>query len=90
MPTDGPDECAFCRQYVPPGTEPAAPRRLGAATAQIDTIRAEVNTVLRELPADAPLFAVTDVVAGLNLLRLATVALDKAAGTIEAAEAVSR
>ncbi|OBK02804.1 hypothetical protein A5637_16230 [Mycolicibacterium fortuitum] len=86
MPTEGADECTFCRQYVPPDAEPAAPRRLGAATAQIYTIRAEVNAVLRELPADAPLFAVTDVVAALNHLRLAAVALDKAADTIEAAE----
>ncbi|MED5813860.1 hypothetical protein VST63_15990 [Mycolicibacterium sp. 050232] len=87
--TEGADECTFCQQYVLPDTEPA-PRRLGAMTAQIDTIRAEVNTVLRGLPADAPLFAVTDVVAGLNLLRLAAVALDKAADTIEAADEVRR
>lgn len=80
VPTGGADTCTFCRSYSAPET-PA--QRLDVAVNRIDLIRADLNSELRNLPVDAPLFAVTDVVIALNHLREAAVALDRSTDALE-------
>lgn len=79
--TDGTDVCRFCTTYIPPET-PA--QRLDVAVNRIDLLRHDVNAVLRELPTDAPLWAVADVVTALGHLRQAAVLLDRANDVLEA------
>ncbi|WP_260760095.1 hypothetical protein [Mycobacterium sp. SMC-4] len=55
--------------------------------ARIDSIRADINAVIRDLPDDVPMFALVDIVNALWNLRNASVLLDKANDTLEAAEA---
>ena len=84
VPTgDGTDTCAFCRDYTPPTT---ASQRLDISVNRVDLLRHDLNELLRELPADAPLMAVVDLVTALGHLRQAAVALDKAADQLEAAD----
>lgn len=88
VPVDNGDVCAFCQSYNAPET---VAQKIDTLVNRIDIVRADGNEVLRELPADAPLFAVTDVVIALNHLRQAAVALDKASDALEAdAQAVKR
>ncbi|WP_217157572.1 hypothetical protein [[Mycobacterium] fortunisiensis] len=70
-------------QELPPLPEPSAPQLLDDATSKIDTLRVEVNTMLRGLPEDSPLMAAVDVVTALGYLKLAVVALDKAADQLD-------
>lgn len=84
VPTgDGTDTCAFCRTYVPPTT---ASQRLDISVNRVDLLRHDLNELLRELPADAPLMAIVDLVTALGHLRQAAVALDRAADQLEAAD----
>lgn len=85
--TDG--VCNFCAGYTPPET---TAQRLDVLVNKIDLVRHDGNEILQALPADAPLFAVTDVVVALNHLRQAAVALDRANDALEAdaAKAVTR
>ena len=88
VPTNGPEVCGFCATYTPTDT---AAQRFDVAVNRVDLIRADLNAELRQLPADAPLFAVTDLVIALNHLRQAAVALDKASDAIESdTQAVTR
>lgn len=82
---DGGDICAFCLAYVPPEI-PA--QQLDVLVNRLDILRADGNEILRELPVDAPLFAVSDLVAALGHLRRASVLIDRAADQLEAAEAI--
>lgn len=79
------DSCDFCRTYVPPAT---IQQRLDDAINRIDLLRADINTVIRELPSDAPMFAIVDIVNALWNLRNASVLLDKANATLEAANRI--
>lgn len=80
--------CAFCTSYVPPET---IGQQLDVLVNKVDLIRADGNDILQALPADAPLFAVTDLVVALNHLKRAAVAIDKASDALEAdAAAVTR
>ena len=85
--TDGTDVCHFCRTYVPPTRSPEPVDHLDAAVARIDSIRADINAVIRDLPDDVPMFALVDIVNALWNLRNASVLLDKANDTLEAARA---
>lgn len=86
--TDGSTVCAFCACYTAPAT-PA--QQLDVAVNKVDLLRHDVNEILRELPANAPLMAVVDVVTALGHLRRAAVALDRATDALEAdAKAVRR
>ena len=87
VPVENGDVCTFCSTYTPPAT---AGQRLDIAVNRVDLIRADLNNELRQLPADAPLFAVTDVVIALGHLRQAAVALDKASDALEADAAAVR
>ncbi|CAJ1578991.1 hypothetical protein [[Mycobacterium] wendilense] len=87
VPTEGADTCSFCASYAPPET---VAQRLDVAVNRIDLLRTDINEVLRQLPAEAPLFAVTDVVVALNHLRRASDALDKASTALEVDQAVTR
>ncbi|MDW5609267.1 hypothetical protein [Mycolicibacterium sp. D5.8-2] len=78
---DNGDTCAFCAVYVPPET---AAQQLDVAVNRIDLIRSDGNEILRGLPADAPLFAVADLVSALCHLRQAAVAFDRASDALEA------
>lgn len=80
VPTNGSASCSFCTTCTPPDT---VAQRLDAAVNRVDLIRADLNAELRQLPADAPLFAVTDVVVALGHLRRAAVALDRASDALE-------
>lgn len=60
------------------------PQLLGDTTKLIDSIRADVNSVIRDLPDDSPMFAIVDIVNALWNLRNASVLLDKAADALEA------
>lgn len=77
------NSCDFCRTYVPPAN---TQQRLDDAINRIDLVRADLNTVIRELPGDAPMFAIVDIVNALWNLRNASVLLDKANATLEAAD----
>lgn len=82
VPIDGNgDTCVFCSTYVPPAT---AAQQLDVAVNRIDLVRADGNEILRGLPADAPLFAVADLVSALCHLRQAAVLLDRANDVLEA------
>lgn len=81
VPTTDTDVCAFCATYVPPES-PA--QRLDVAVNRVDMIRADLNGVVQDLPTDAPLFAVADVVTALGHLRQAAVLLDRANDVLEA------
>ncbi len=88
VPTNGADVCPFCSTYTPPAT---IGQKLDVLVNRIDIVRADGNDILQGLPADAPLFAVTDLVVALNHLKRAAVSLDKASNALEAdAEAVTR
>ncbi|WP_244605142.1 hypothetical protein [Mycobacterium attenuatum] len=88
VPVDDGDVCAFCATYTPPAT---VAQQVDVLVNRIDLVRHDGNEILRQLPAQAPLFAVLDVVTALGHLRQAAIALDKAAAALEAdAEAVTR
>ncbi|WP_418601588.1 hypothetical protein [Mycolicibacterium sp. SCSIO 43805] len=88
VPTGGSEVCSFCATYIPPET-PA--QRLDVAVNRVDLLRHDINGVVQDLPTDAPLFAVADVVTALGHLRQAAVLLDRANDTLEAdSEAVTR
>ena len=80
-PTTGADTCTFCATYVPPES-PA--QRLDVAANRVDLLRHDINAVVQDLPTDAPLFAVADVVTALGHLRQAAVLLDRANDVLEA------
>ncbi|WP_082702952.1 hypothetical protein [Mycobacterium sp. IS-1496] len=74
-------------QARPDRPEPAAARRiLENAVNRVDLVRADLNTVLRELSPDVPLFAVVDLVTALGHLRQAAVLVDGVADALEAVE----
>jgi hypothetical protein len=79
-PTDGVDVCAFCATYIPPAT---AAQRIDVTVNRVDVLLQDLNDELQGLSADAPLFAVTDLVAALGHLRLASRLLEKASTTLE-------
>lgn len=82
VPVDGSGgTCAFCASYVPPET---VGQQIDVLVNRIDIVRADGNDILQGLPADAPLFAVTDLVVALNHLKRAAVSLDKASDSLEA------
>lgn len=86
--TNGTDTCNFCQNYTPPET---IAQRLDVLVNRVDIMRHDLNETLRELPADAPLMAVVDVVTGLGHLKRVAVALDRATDALEAdAAAVTR
>lgn len=66
-----------------------APQALDDAVNRIDLIRADINTVIRDLAEDTPMFAIVDVVNALWNLRNASVLIDKANDTLEAASEVT-
>ncbi|WP_199254457.1 hypothetical protein [Mycolicibacterium mengxianglii] len=91
IPVHAGDVCTFCRNYVPPVRTPETDDYLQAAVVKIDSIRTDVNTVIRELPDDTPMFAIVDIVNALWNLRNAAVCLDKATDALVAdAVAVGR
>jgi hypothetical protein len=49
-------------------------------------MRHDLNAVLQELPDDAPLFAVVDLVTALGHLRQAAVGIDKAADALDTSQ----
>jgi hypothetical protein len=59
------------------------PLLLDQTTNMVDLARADANKALRMLPADAPLFAVVDLVAALGHLRQAAVLIDRAADQLD-------
>lgn len=77
----GTDVCGFCSAYTPPET---AAQRLDVAVNKVDLLRHDVNEILRELPAGAPLFGVADLTIALCHLRRAAVLIDKATDALEA------
>ena len=81
VPTGDSDTCSFCATYVPPES-PA--QRLDVAVNRVDLLRHDINAVIQDLPTDAPLFAVADVVTALGHLRQAAVLLDRANDVLEA------
>lgn len=68
-------------------SNPTTPRRLDDSVNRVDVIRADLNTVLREMAADdnAPMFVVVDVVNALYHLRAAAVLIDQANDRLERA-----
>lgn len=64
----------------------AVSRRLDTSVNLIDLVRHDLNEIFRGLPGDAPLFAVSDLVASLGHLRQAAVLIDRAADQLEVAE----
>lgn len=68
-------------------TDTATDQRLDVIVNLIDRVRQDLNGILRESLQDAPLFAVSDVVAGLGHLRQAAVAIARASNVLEAEEA---
>lgn len=82
VPVDGNgDTCAFCASYTPPAT---VAQKIDVLVNRVDIIRADGNEILRGLNADAPLFAVADLVSALCHLRQAAVLLDRANDVLEA------
>lgn len=62
-------------------SQPAGVRvsqQIADITKVIDQLRSAGNDALRHLPADAPLFAVADLVAALGHLKQAAVSFDRA------------
>lgn len=90
VPTTGQHLCPFCQSYVPPVRAPKPTDHLDAAVQRIDSIRADLNDVIRGLPEDVPMFALVDIVNALWNLRNATVLLDKATDALEKVDEVSR
>ncbi|MFV8232588.1 hypothetical protein [Mycolicibacterium fortuitum] len=80
VPTAGGGLCAFCESYSAPET---AAQKIDTLVNRVDIVRHDGNDILQGLPADAPLFAVTDLVVALNHLKRAAVALDKASDALE-------
>lgn len=78
---DGSNTCAFCASYTPPAT---VAQKIDTLVNRVDIIRSDGNEILRALPADAPLFAVADLVSALCHLRQAAVLLDRANDVLEA------
>lgn len=74
---------------VPPSRRPVpeSALKLDESVNVVDLVRHDLNVVFRELPANAPLFAVSDLVGALCHLRQAAVLIDRAADLLEAAEA---
>ena len=88
VPTGDTDVCNFCRTYVPPES---LAQRLDVAVNRVDLLRHDINGVVQQLPTDAPLLTVADVVTALGHLRQASALLDKAADALEIdAQAVKR
>ncbi|GAA1681612.1 hypothetical protein MMUR_05570 [Mycolicibacterium murale] len=84
-------QCTFCRNYEAPTHAPTLTDRLDAAVTGIDSIRTDLNAVIRELSDDTPMFVIVDIVNALYNLRNASVVLDKATDALEVdAEAVLR
>ena len=82
VPVDGGgDTCAFCASYTPPAT---VAQKIDTLVNRVDIIRSDGNEILRALPADSPLFAVSDLVSALCHLRQAAVLLDRANDVLEA------
>lgn len=80
--------CSFCANDTPPET---IAQRLDVAVNKVDLLRHDLNEILRELPATAPLMAVVDLVTALGHLKGAAVALDRSTDALEAdAAAVTR
>lgn len=90
VPTTGQHLCPFCRNYVPPLRAPKPTDHLDAAVQRIDSIRADINDVIRGLPEDVPMFALVDIVNALWNLRNAAVLLDKATDALDADAEVLR
>ncbi|BBY19018.1 hypothetical protein [Mycolicibacterium litorale] len=65
-------------------TNTAIDQRLDTIVNLIDRVRLDLNGILRESLQDAPLFAVSDVVAGLGHLRQAAAFIDRASDVLEA------
>lgn len=80
VPVESGDTCSFCSTYVPPET---VAQKIDVLVNRIDIVRADGNDILQALPADAPLFAVTDLVVALNHLKRAAVSLDKSSDALE-------
>lgn len=59
-------------------------QRLDDAVNRIDLIRADINQVIRDIPDDAPMWVIVDVVNALWNLRNASVLIDKATDSLEA------
>jgi hypothetical protein len=78
------DLCTFCRNYVPPTRTPETVDHLDAVVTKIDSLRTDINAVIRDLPDDTPMFAIVDIVNALWNLRNAAVCLDKATDALEA------
>ncbi|MDZ7884751.1 MAG: hypothetical protein U5N53_18520 [Mycobacterium sp.] len=88
VPTVGGELCSFCQTYTAPET---IPQKIDVTVNKVDLLRPDLNEVLRELPADAPLMAVVDLVTALGHLKRAAVALDRANDALEVdAQAVTR
>ena len=86
VPTEGDDVCSFCANYTPPAT---AAQHLDVAVNRVDLLRVDLNALLDQLPADAPLFACADLTSGICHLKRAAVALRRASNILAAdAEAV--
>lgn len=83
VPVDTGDSCTFCSSYTPPET---AAQRLDVAVNRVDLLRHDLNEILRELPTDAPLFAVADLTIAVCHLRRAAVLIDKASDQLEAVQ----
>lgn len=66
---------------LPPAS---VPQRLDDAGNWIALVRADLNTVIRDLPGDTPMWVVVDIVNALWNLRNAAALLDKATATLEA------
>lgn len=91
VPThDGADMCGFCKTYEPPVQAPVTVDHLDAAVQRIDSLRADLNKVIRDLPDETPMFAIVDIVNALWNLRNAGVVLDKAIDALEDTQAVAR
>jgi hypothetical protein len=80
VPIEGDDVCAFCANYTPPTTI----QQLDVAVNRVDLLRADLNAVLDQLPAGAPLFACADLTTGICHLKRAAVALRRATDLLEA------
>lgn len=87
VPVDSGDTCNFCSNYTPPQT---VPQKIDVAVNKVDLLRHDINSVLQEIPPNAPLMAVVDVVTALGHLKRAAVALDRANDLLEADAAVTR
>ncbi len=80
----GQDVCTFCANYTPPET---VAQKLDVMVNKADLLRHDGNEVLRDLPTDAPLLTVADLVTALGHMRKASVLLERVADALEAVEA---